>query len=79
MGPSSTIQLADTWTLVQCIDEDGTTVAVHVMPEADLYKHHLDGDCWCQPVYEVENDVDIWIHNAADGRNEYADNIRRPS
>ena len=78
MGPSSTMDLANTWTLVQCIDEDGTTVEVHVVPEADLYKHHLE-DCWCQPHYDVENDVDIWVHNAADGRNDYDDNIRRAS
>ena len=45
----------------------------HVYPVNDLREHELtskDGErCWCNPEYDEEDD--IFIHNALDGREAY--------
>jgi hypothetical protein len=44
--------------------------ALHVMPIDDLKPHNCDGGkCWCNPEYDLENDM--WIHNSMDRREEY--------
>ena len=39
----------------------------HVIPLDDLRPHDHMPDCWCGPRY----DDGIWVHNAADRREEY--------
>jgi hypothetical protein len=40
--------------------------AIHVVPLNDWREHELSKACWCRPVKDQEED--IWIHNAMDGR-----------
>jgi hypothetical protein len=47
--------------------------AQHVIPNADLHPHDLSSGCWCKPEEDLANPIDgrRWIHNAADGREDY--------
>lgn len=42
----------------------------HIIPMDDLKDHHADPLCWCRPLEDTE-DPGIWVHNAADRREEY--------
>ena len=47
----------------------------HVIPVDDLREHEETPDCWCRP---VEGDTDeLWVHNSADGREEYEEGRRK--
>jgi hypothetical protein len=48
----------------------------HIVPIGDSRKHEIDAKCWCCPE-EDEDDPDILIHNAMDGREDYEDGIRK--
>ena len=54
---------------------DGTW---HVVPTNDLRVHSCQKDppCWCNPVYDEEQD--LYIHNSADGREAYEGGWRKP-
>lgn len=51
-------------------------VMTHLVPCGDLRRHQLDPTCWCGPV-EVDDAVDFWAHNSADGREAYEQGARR--
>lgn len=58
------------WNCLDC--EDGT---VHVLPIDDLRDHEDKGsNCWCNPKIDLENKLQIVIHNSMDGR-EILENI----
>lgn len=45
----------------------------HVVPHADLWPHQLSHACWCRPEEDdgLPYDGQRWMHNAADGREQY--------
>lgn len=45
----------------------------HVVPLNDLREHEQYTDCWCNP---VENEANIWVHNALDQRERLEDGGR---
>jgi hypothetical protein len=49
------------WELWECAD--GTC---HVIPTGDRRKHVRNASCWCGP--EEEDDGDLFVHHALDGR-----------
>lgn len=49
----------------------------HIMPRNDISDHEPFPDCWCGPVMDVY-DHDIYIHIAADGREEREMERMRP-
>lgn len=61
-----------------CIDADVESV-LHVVPVNDLREHSLapDGHCWCNP--RVECDGSVYVHNSADGREDYEEGRRKPN
>lgn len=40
----------------------------HICPMFDLRKHRYHRSCWCEPVISPESDELVWLHYAADGR-----------
>lgn len=64
--------------------EDGPT---HIVPVNDSREHELTKDCWCNPYMdeaclcgnELVTKGEIWIHNAADGREQFETGIRKVS
>lgn len=56
----------------------GWRAEVHVYPTLDLKEHVLSEDCWCTPTQDDEN-PNIIIHNAADGREKFETKERLPS
>lgn len=49
----------------------------HIYPINDLREHKLEGcDCWCDPSYDEE--IDAYIHNSMDRREEYEEG-RKPT
>ena len=42
---------------------------IHVVPIQDIALHFKE-DCPCQPEHETEGDINIYLHNAWDGRDE---------
>lgn len=51
---------------------------VHVVPIGDTREHVCSKDCWCEPE-EDDEEPDIWLHNAADGRLAFETGERLPS
>ncbi len=51
---------------------------LHCVPLDDTHPHTLDdeGSCWCEPVYD--EDYSIYVHNSADGREDYEEGRRKP-
>lgn len=49
----------------------------HIVPLRDLREHELSIHCWCEPTQDDEQET-IWLHHAADGREQYEDGTRRP-
>jgi hypothetical protein len=49
----------------------------HVLPIGDMWEHECSPDCWCVPVEDTEVEG-MWIHNAADGRQDYESGKRKP-
>lgn len=45
----------------------------HVVPLKDLKEHKTSEHCWCEP----EKVDGVWVHNSADGREEYEDGRRK--
>ena len=43
---------------------------IHVIPLEDLREHDAKETCWCKP-RELEDQPDVYIHNALDGRERY--------
>ena len=41
----------------------------HVMPVNDLREHDDSKNCWCNPLYDQEDN--IYIHNSMDNREKY--------
>lgn len=54
---------------------------LHVVPYEDTRLHYLDpqGSCWCKPANTDENNPFMWIHQAADQRQEYELGKRKPN
>lgn len=50
----------------------------HCIPVNDTREHIIDdeGTCWCQPEFDTE--YEMFIHNSADGREEYEEGRRLP-
>lgn len=50
----------------------------HCIPVHDLREHVIDdeGTCWCEPEFDLE--YDMFIHNSADGREDYEEGRRLP-
>lgn len=46
----------------------------HIMPMDDLKPHINSRNCWCKP---YEDDPDIFVHNAKDGREDYYNGKRK--
>lgn len=57
------------WTSVSATNPRGIS-EVHVAPLADLRDHHASAICWCHPT-EDDEEPDVWIHHALDGRETY--------
>lgn len=50
----------------------------HVYPVNDLREHDINGlECWCHPEFDDEDNV--VIHSAADGREAFETGERKPS
>lgn len=51
---------------------------LHCIPLDDLGDHIIDneGSCWCEP--EFDWDYDMFVHNSADGREDYEEGRRLP-
>lgn len=58
------------WMVIELEDE------VHVVPTYDLKPHYVDEDCWCEP---LEVTPGCFEHNAADGREDFENGVRKPS
>lgn len=56
----------------------GSQGPFHCVPIDDLREHTLDdnGTCWCEP--EHDEYYDLFIHNSADGREDYEEGRRKP-
>lgn len=51
---------------------------IHTYPLNDLREHEVDGKpCWCNP--RIEEDGDLIVHNAMDGRELFETGERKPS
>jgi len=50
----------------------------HCVPCNDLKDHVIDdeGSCWCKP--EFDTGYEVFIHNSADGREDYEEGRRLP-
>jgi hypothetical protein len=50
---------------------------LHVVPCNDLRDHVVDdeGSCWCEPAYDEEDN--LYVHNSADGREQYEHGLRQ--
>ena len=48
---------------------------LHVYPLEDLREHEITTQCWCHP--EVDEDDEICVHNALDGREAYESGERK--
>lgn len=59
-----------TWELVGIMPLSGGALHHHVIPTGDLIPHAEDEGCWCQPVGDGVT-PDLWVHNSADGREDY--------
>ena len=46
----------------------------HVCPLGDLKEHEISTKCWCEPEL-IEG---VWVHNSADGREDYENGDRKP-
>ncbi len=58
-----------TWSAFEvCNDVQGR--GLHVIPDNDFVAHDLDILCDCCP-FEDDDMPELWIHNAADKREEY--------
>lgn len=65
--------------------DDGFDVEVeyesvmHIVPVDDVKEHLLarDGRCWCNP--RVEWNGLVYVHNSADGREDYEEGRRKPN
>lgn len=44
-------------------------MSFHVIPMQDLREHEADAQCWCHP--ERDEEYDIYLHHALDGREAY--------
>ena len=43
---------------------------MHIIPLEDLRPHEPCAECWCVPT-EDDEEPDIWLHHALDGRERY--------
>ena len=50
---------------------------LHVIPLNDLREHEVSPTCWCRPTPDEEHDV--FVHHALDGREAYETGEKRPS
>lgn len=57
---------------------DGAQIGMHLLPCGDLHRHHLDPSCWCGPC-EDDEVTGYWVHNSADGREDYETGKRAAS
>lgn len=59
-------------------DNEGAGYLFHCVPVADIREHVLDDDgtCWCEP--DFDEDYEMFIHNSADGREDYEEGRRLP-
>lgn len=48
----------------------------HIIPLDDIREHSVSSACWCDP-HEVDDG--IWVHVAADGRQDFESGKRKPS
>jgi hypothetical protein len=53
-------------------DED-----IHVVPRNDTVDHWTTVHCWCQPERDNEQ-LNVVVHNSADGREAYERGLRKP-
>ena len=44
--------------------------AWHIIPVGDLRPHQPFTSCWCCPT-EDDDEPDVWLHHALDGRERY--------
>jgi hypothetical protein len=58
---------------------NATAEAIHAIPDNDTAKHLLDedGQCACHPWIDDEADSLVYVHQAFDGREDYARGLRR--
>lgn len=49
---------------------------MHIYPVDDLREHVVEGTkCWCKP--QIDEEYDVLIHNALDGREQYETGERK--
>lgn len=48
----------------------------NVIPDDDIHMHVNGPTCWCKPE-EDETDANLWLHRAADGREEIYGGYKR--
>ena len=51
------------------------TETIHVMPVNDIFTHDQTVNCWCAPVVEEYDEGRVVIHNSADNREDFEDEI----
>ena len=51
----------------------------HVVPQRDLREHESGAGCWCGPQMDGHADGPVWVHYAADRRDEFENGTRKPS
>jgi hypothetical protein len=68
------------WLVCEPKDLD-SDIAIHVIPENDIWEHLLDADgkCWCDPGIDDQADELIFWHNAQDERESFVRGLRLPS
>lgn len=59
-------------------DNETEGYLLHCVPNNDLKEHIIDdeGSCWCKPDFDYE--YEMFIHNSADGREDYEEGRRLP-
>lgn len=50
----------------------------HVIPLNDIREHDADIDCWCRPQQDDDTST-LYVHNSADGREDFEEGRRLPS
>lgn len=60
---------------VATVMHNGRQQGEHLLPCGDLRRHQLDPSCWCCPAEDADA-AGYWIHNSADGREEYEEGRR---
>jgi len=48
---------------------------IHVLPVNDLFTHDQKPSCWCNPKTEEHNGGLLIIHNSADRREDFEDEV----